>query len=69
MIHLFFFVQGAPGGRGFPGADGGAGPKVRQKKHRNIAGNFEQLLIVYFTVRLCSCQSCLVYFLHILFLL
>lgn len=32
LIQIFFLAQGAPGGRGFPGADGSAGPKVSLKK-------------------------------------
>ncbi len=31
-----FFVQGGPGARGFPGADGSAGPKVSPQKIQNI---------------------------------
>lgn len=34
VTHLF--VQGAPGARGFPGADGSAGPKVSLQKIKNI---------------------------------
>lgn len=35
ITHLF--VQGAPGARGFPGADGSAGPKVGLQKIQNVS--------------------------------
>jgi len=38
-------VQGAPGARGFPGADGSAGPKVGLQKIQNVSHYLTSFLV------------------------